>query len=250
VRIARMSQYPRFLPVGDRALSVELGDSISEVTNRRVHNLSREILRLVAPGVLDVVPTYRSLMVYYDPLSISYADLTSRLGEMEGSLGEGETVAPRLVEIPTIYGGEYGPDIGAVAEHNGISEEEVIRTHSGTDYLVYMMGFLPGFPYLGGMSERIATPRLQTPRPSIPAGSVAIAERQTGIYPVESPGGWRLIGRTPISLFDPGREPPVQIEPGDYLRFVPVDESEYADIQSRMRAGTYALATRPMGRSL
>jgi len=245
-----MSQYPRFLPVGDRALSVELGDSISEVTNRRVHNLSREILRLGTRGVLDVVPTYRSLMGYYDPRSIPYADLTSRLAEMADSLGEGETVAPRLVEIPAVYGGEYGPDIGAVADHNGVSEAEVIAIPSRTDYLVYMLGFLPGFPYLGGMSERIATPRLQTPRPSIPAGSVAIAERQTGIYPVESPGGWRIIGRTPIRLFDPGREPPVQIEPGDYLRFVSVDESEYADVQSRMRAGTYSLVTRPMGRSL
>ncbi|MBN1426672.1 5-oxoprolinase subunit PxpB [Candidatus Fermentibacteria bacterium] len=242
-----MSQYPRFLPVGDRALSIELGDSISVVTNRRVHGLSREIGRLGVRGVLDVVPTYRSLMVYYDPRSISYADLTSRLGEMEGSLGDGETVAPKLVEIPALYGGEYGPDIGDVAEHNGVSEAEVIEIHSGADYLVYMMGFLPGFPYLGGMSERIATPRLVTPRASIPTGSVAIAERQTGIYPVESPGGWRIIGRTPIGLFDPGREPPVEIEPGDYLRFVQVDESEYADVQSRIRAGTYSLVTRQMG---
>jgi KipI family sensor histidine kinase inhibitor len=245
-----MSQYPRFLPLGDRALCIELGDSISEATNRWVHGLSREIGSLGARGVLEVVPTYRSLVVYYDPQSISYADLTSRIGEIEGPQGDGEAVAARLVEIPTLYGGEYGPDIGDVAEHNGISEAEVIDIHLGADYLVYMMGFLPGFPYLGGMSERIATPRLKTPRSAIPAGSVAIAERQTGIYPVESPGGWRLIGRTPISLFDPGREPPVEIEPGDYLRFVQVDESEYVDVQSRMRAGTYALVTRQMGASL
>jgi inhibitor of KinA len=244
-----MSQYPRFLPIGDRALSVELGDSISEATNRRVHSFTREIGKLGNPGVLEVVPTYRSLAVYYDPQRISYADLTSRLGEIERLLREGETVAPRLVEIPTLYGGEYGPDIGAVAQHNGISEEEVISIHSGADYLVYMMGFLPGFPYLGGMSERIATPRLTTPRPSIPAGSVAIAERQTGIYPVESPGGWRIIGRTPIRLFDPDQEPPVEIEPGDYLRFVPVDESEYAGVQSRIQAGTYRPVTRQMGKS-
>jgi len=245
-----MSQFLRFLPLGDRALCIELGDSISEATNRWVHGLSREIGRLGARGVLEVVPTYRSLVVYYDPQRISYADLTSRIGEMEAPLGEGEAVATRLVEIPTLYGGEYGPDIGDVAQHNGISEAEVIRIHSGTDYLVYMMGFLPGFPYLGGMSERIATPRLVSPRASIPAGSVAIAERQTGIYPVESPGGWRLIGRTPIRLFDPGREPPVEIEPGDYLRFVQVDESQYADVQSRIRAGTYALVIRQRGASL
>jgi len=242
-----MSQYPRFLPLGDRALCVELGDSISEATNRRVHSLSREIGRLGARGVLDVVPTYRSLVVYYDPLSISHADLVSRIGELDGTLEEGEAVAPRLVEIPTLYGGEYGPDIGDVAGHNGISEADVIEIHSGTDYPVYMMGFLPGFPYLGGMSERIATPRLKTPRSTIPAGSVAIADRQTGIYPVESPGGWRLIGRTPISLFDPTREPPVAIEPGDYLRFVQVDQSEYGAIQSSVRAGTYTPVTRQRG---
>jgi KipI family sensor histidine kinase inhibitor len=168
---------------------------------------------------------------------------------MEGPLGDGALVAPRLVEIPTLYGGEFGPDLGDVAEHNGISDAEVIKIHSGADYLVYMMGFLPGFPYLGGMSERIATPRLKTPRSAIPAGSVAIAERQTGIYPVESPGGWRIIGRTPISLFDPSREPPVEIEPGDYLRFVQVDESEYADVQSRIWSGTYTLVTRQRGES-
>ena len=245
-----MSQYPRLMPLGDRAVCIELGDSISEATNRRVHSLSREINGLAARGILDVVPTYRSLVVYYDPRIISYADLTSHVAEMHGSSGEGEIVTPRVVEIPTLYGGEYGPDIGAVAEHNGISEEEVIGIHAGADYLVYMMGFLPGFPYLGGMSEKIATPRLVTPRSSIPAGSVAIAERQTGIYPVESPGGWRIIGRTPISLFDPGREPPVVIEPGDYLRFVPTDESQYADVQLRMRAGTYTLVTRQKGESV
>ena len=244
-----MSQYFRFMPLGDRALCIELGDSISEAVNRRVHSLAREVGRLEAPGVVEVVPTYRSLVVYYDPLRISYGDLTSRLGELEGSSGEGETVAPRLVEIPTIYGGGYGPDIGDVAKHNGISEAEVIEIHSGTDYPIYMMGFLPGFPYLGGMSESIATPRLKTPRSAIPAGSVAIADRQTGIYPIESPGGWRLIGRTPISLFDPGREPAVEIEPGDHLRFIQVDESRYAEIDSKIRAGTYTLVTRHRGES-
>ena len=145
-----------------------------------------------------------------------------------------------------MYGGEYGPDLGVVAEHNGLSEAEVVRIHSGSDYLVYMMGFTPGFAYLGGMSDKIATPRLQTPRPAIPAGSVAIAEQQTGVYPVESPGGWQLIGRTPTQLFAPGREPPVLVEPGDYLRFVPVNEPEYANIQNEIRSGTYEFTTRTM----
>ena len=128
----------------------------------------------------------------------------------------------------------------------GLTEAEVVRLHSEPDYLVYMMGFMPGFAYLGGMSERIATPRLQTPRPAIPAGSVAIAERQTGVYPIESPGGWQLIGRTPVNFFDPTREPPVLVEPGDHMRFIPVDESEYADIQRRVQSGTYELTKRMM----
>ena len=243
-----MYRRARFLPVGDKALSVEIGNAISAEINRQVHNLSHEIGRLAIPAILDVVPTYRSVLVYYDPLLISYAELESCLRALEGTLREGEVHATKLLEIPTIYGGEYGPDLGRVVQHSGLSEAEVVRIHSGTDYLIYMMGFTPGFPYLGGMSERIATPRLQTPRPIVPAGSVAIAEQQTGVYPIESPGGWQLIGRTPVQLFDPSREPPVLVQPGDYLRFIPVDESEYADIQHKIRSGVYQLVTRTMDR--
>ena len=135
--------------------------------------------------------------------------------------------------------------MGHVAEHNGLTEEEVIALHSGTDYLVYMMGFTPGFTYLGGMSEKIATPRLQTPRTAIPAGSVGIAERQTGVYPIESPGGWQLIGRTPVQLFDPSKQPPVIAEPGDYIRFVPVSPEEYGRIYEEVRNGVYQPASYP-----
>ena len=237
-----MYQRARFLPAGDKALAVELGDSISPETNRRVRDLFLAIGNQQIPGIIDLVPTYRSLLVYYDPLRLPLAELEERLAALEQHLDQAAVKPPKLVEIPTLYGGEYGPDLGHVAEHNGLTPEEIIQIHSGTDYLVYMMGFTPGFPYLGGMSERIATPRLQTPRTLIPAGSVGIAERQTGIYPIESPGGWQLIGRTPVQLFDPKREPPVVVEAGDYIRFVSITEDAYHDIQKQVQAGSYQLA--------
>ena len=163
-----------------------------------------------------------------------------------GSLADAPVPAPRVVEIPTAYGGDFGPDLPFVASHNGLSEADVVSIHAGADYLVYMMGFSPGFPYLGGMSERIATPRLTTPRTVIPAGSVGIAQAQTGVYPVESPGGWQLIGRTPIPLFDASRHPPVIVEPGDSIRFVPIGADEYDAIAARARtAFDCAQATEP-----
>jgi KipI family sensor histidine kinase inhibitor len=193
---------------------------------------------------VDLVPSYRSLLVYYDPLHTSLPELEERLTALEQDLDQAVLNAPRVVEIPTLYGGEYGPDIGQVAKHNGLAPEEVIQIHSAGEYLVYMMGFTPGFPYMGGMSERIATPRLQTPRTAIPAGSVGIAEQQTGVYPIESPGGWQLIGRTPVQLFDPQREPPVVVTVGDYIRFTPITEETYHDIQRQVRTGSYQIKTR------
>jgi KipI family sensor histidine kinase inhibitor len=195
------------------------------------------------PGITDLVPTYRSILVYYDPMRISYSELEAKIRALEDHSVEAIAYVPRVVEVPTVYGGGYGPDLEYVASHCGLSIEEVIRIHSGTDYLIYMMGFTPGFTYLGGMSEKIATPRLRTPRGVVPAGSVGIAEQQTGVYPTESPGGWQLIGRTPLDLFDPDRDPPVAVDTGDYLRFVPVTEGEYLDIQGRVRSGNYTIVT-------
>ncbi len=234
-----MYQHPRFLPAGDKALSVELGNSISYEINRKVRDLFLATENQGIQGIVDLVPTYRSLLVYYDPLRLSLPDLEARLTALEQNLDRAAVKPPKVVEIPTLYGGEHGPDLTYVAEHNGLSTEEVIQVHSGTEYLVYAMGFTAGFPYLGGMSERIAAPRLQTPRTVIPGGSVGIAERQTGIYPVESPGGWQLIGRTPVHLFDPGRDPPVLMEAGDYVRFVPITEDAYNTIRREVQAGSY-----------
>ena len=232
--------HPRLLPAGDRALVVEYGDRIDPAINRRVRELLLAIEQAAIPGVVDLVPSYRSLLVCYDPLALALDELQDRVLDLDERRGQLTLAPPRVIDIPTCYGGEFGPDLGFVASHNGLTEQEVVEIHSGTDYLVYLMGFSPGFPYLGGMSERIATPRLNTPRTAIPAGSVGIAQQQTGIYPVESPGGWQLIGRTPVRLFDAARRPPVLVEAGDYLRFVPVDAAGFASLADAVRQGTWA----------
>jgi inhibitor of KinA len=214
------------VPVGDAALLVRLGETIDPALNRRVHALARRLEQAALPGVEACVPAYAALMVYYDPLRLSAAGVEGWVRACLGGVVDLPPDAPRRVEIPTVYGGEFGPDLEFVAIHNHLSQAEVVRIHTGADYPVYMLGFMPGFPFLGGMSARIAAPRLDTPRTRLPAGSVGIAGSQTGIYPLESPGGWRLIGRTPLRLFDPQRRPPALLAPGDLVRFVSVDNFE------------------------
>jgi inhibitor of KinA len=189
-----------------------------------------------------VVPTYRSLLVYYNPLEIGRHALEQEITALETAAGAIQRPPARVIKVPTSYGGEFGPDLGYVADHAGLTPADVIRIHSEPDYLVYMMGFTAGFPYLGGMSPVIATPRLATPRTRIPAGSVGIAQAQTGIYPADSPGGWQLIGRTPVRLFDLERDPPVVLEAGDYVRFVPIDLDAYRHIERQIQSGTYNLS--------
>lgn len=222
-----MDDKPRFLPAGDAALVVEFGNEIDEEINRRVRSLAYALEEKGAPGLAEVVPTYRSLLIHYDPLRLSCGELIDLVRSVLEKSQEYPLPDPRTVEIPTLYGGEFGPDLPFVAEHNGLSVEEVIRIHSSTTYLVYMLGFSPGYTYLGGLPEEIATPRLATPRTLVPAGSVALAGRQTGVYPIATPGGWRLIGRTPLALFDPERDPPALLRAGDRVRFVPISEEEY-----------------------
>ena len=229
---------PRLLAAGDRALTVELGDEISPEINSRVRALAAALARERLPGVIDLVPTYRSLLVHFDPLRTAAEDLKAHVLDLIGDDARA-SASRKVLEIPVAYGGEFGPDMEFVARHAGLSPRQVADIHAGTDYLVYMMGFNTGFPYLGGMSERIAAPRLEAPRTRIPAGSIGIAQRQTGIYPVDSPGGWRIIGRSPVRLFDPRRDPPVAIDPGDFIRFVPIDVSQYAAIEREVRSGAY-----------
>ncbi len=233
---------PLFFPAGDLALVVELGDAISTEINRKVRSLTDALEEGSIPGVFDFLPTYRSVLVYYDPLIVTAGEVRDGIKRLLESAEVTDTDTRHIVHIPTLYGGDMGPDIAFVAEHNGIDEQEVIRIHSGADYLVYMMGFSPGFAYLGGLDERLATPRLQSPRTVIPAGAVGIAETQTGVYPMASPGGWQLIGRTPLKLFDPARPRPVLLSAGDYVRFVPIESQEaYDDILLQVESGEYTV---------
>lgn len=240
-----MYQNLRILPAGDQAVVVELGDGISEQINQRVRDLTVALDRRSVPGIYDLLPTYRSLMVFYDPMTVSYQDVTTAISEAFGDERVASDDRPMIVHIPTSYGGEHGPDLESVAQNAGLTTQEVIDIHSGIDYLVYMMGFAPGFPYLGGLDERLHTPRLTTPRMVIPPGSVAIAESQTGVYPIASPGGWRLIGRTPVAMFDPSLTPPALLSTGSYIRFVPISNEEYEDIKRKASSGEYNVVTEP-----
>lgn len=231
-----MYEQARFLPMGDCALVMEFANEISKEVNARIRQTTKAIEKI--EGVIEVLPTYRSITIFYRPDQITYDELVTKLQTIREGNEEGVSLS-RRIEIPTVYGGEYGPDLAYVAQHASLSEEEVIRIHTGTDYLVYMLGFSPGFTYLGGLDARIATPRLESPRVKIPAGSVGIAGSQTGMYPSESPGGWQLIGRTPLKLYDPKKEPPVFIQAGDYIRYVAITESEYAEIEEQVNAGRY-----------
>lgn len=243
-----MSDQPRILTAGDAGLVVEFGSVIDPDVNRRAYEFAAALEAADLDGITELVPTYRSVLVHYDNLAVGHDELRAAL---EAILRQGtapsandQPRAPSLFEIPVAYGGEDGPDLQAVAGHAGLSPDEVVAIHSGRDYRVYMLGFLPGFPYLGGMDERIACPRLKTPRLRVPAGSVGIAESQTGVYPMDSPGGWQLIGRTPAPLFEPAAQPPVAIVPGSFVRFVPTEPAKIAAIEKEIEEGSYRLPSR------
>ncbi len=238
-----MYAQPRFLPAGDRALAVELGDDITPETNAAVRDLFVALEQNPIQGVVDLIPSYRSVLINYDPLILELPQLHQELDALLESVSAGEPATPRCVQIPVLYGGEAGPDLDHVAKHNGLPVDEVVAIHSRPQYLVYMLGFSPGFPYLGGMDERIETPRLDTPRTIIPAGSVGIAEKQTGVYPTASPGGWQIIGKTPLHFFDPNASPPSLLEPGDLIRFVPIDQDEFDAISQEVKQGVYQTRT-------
>ncbi len=211
---------PVYSPVGDSALLVRFGEQMDAAANRRVHALTQRLRHQPLMGVGEAVPGYITLLIHYDPLLLTYDQILAWVREQAAQAQSGTGAAPRCVEIPVVYGGEAGPDLPFVALHTGLSADEVIRRHTAPTYTVFFIGFTPGFPYLGGMDASLTTPRLETPRARVPAGSVGIAGPQTGVYPLESPGGWRIIGRTQLPLFDLAAQPPSLLSPGDEVRFV------------------------------
>ena len=224
---------------GDSSVLIEFGQEISPEINAQITALVRLIKAQHIEGVTDMIPAFASLLINYDPRVVSYAGLRARLEKLLKLEISGETSESRIFEIPVCYGGEYGPDLQNIADHAGLTPDEVIKIHSAKDYLIYMLGFLPGFCYLGGLDERIHTPRLATPRIKIEAGSVGIGGSQTGIYPMDSPGGWQLMGKTPVKTYDPDRKVPILVEAGDYIRFVPINEEEYMRIRELEERGEY-----------
>lgn len=222
-----MDEAPRIRPAGDQALLVEFGTEISPEIKLRVQEFFRRASGHKVPGIGEMISSYCSALVYYDPFLLSYSGTTDWAKEFLGSRSAEEEAAVPAKEVPVLYGGEHGPDLSFVARHNQISEEEVIRLHTGQTYLVYVVGFSPGFAAMGIVPPKIQAPRLASPRTKVPAGSVGIGGMQTGIYAVESPGGWQLIGRTPLKLFDLEKNPPSFFQAGDCARFYAIDEKEF-----------------------
>jgi inhibitor of KinA len=240
-----MPDYPRILNAGDSALVVEFGDAVDAAINQSVYDFTAALESADRPGIGEIIPTYRSALVNFDPLVITHSEMEAVIGDAisRSSVAESHERESLTFTLPVLYGGDDGPDLARVAEHNSITAEEVVRIHTSGVYRVFMLGFLPGFPYLGGMDEQIATPRLATPRISVPAGAVGIAESQTGVYPMDSPGGWNLIGLTPVQFFDPNATPPVPIQLGSFIRFESKTASEIEEVKQRIADGEYEIPT-------
>lgn len=224
---------PRVRLVGDRGLLLEYGDSIEPQVNLKVRSMAALLEARPVAGLMETVPTYRSLLLIYDPMLTEPKSLVKSLRALQEEISQAQLDKPRRLEIPVCYGGEFGPDMEFVANYHGLSVEEVIQIHSSPWYQIYMMGFTPGFPFLGVLPQRLVTPRLETPRLHVPAGSVAIAANQTGIYPISSPGGWRLLGRTPLRLFRPEQKQPFLYKAGDLIKFRPINREEFHALAQR-----------------
>lgn len=224
---------------GDSSLAIVFGNSIHEEISRQIRAIDQSIHNARNPGILETVPTYCTLMVHYDPEILPYRDAKAFLEKILSQGADAYQEQDMIIEIPVCYGGTFGEDLSYVAAYHNMTEQQVIDIHTQQEYRIYMLGFTPGFAYMGGMDEAIATPRLKTPRIKIPAGSVGIAGSQTGIYPLDSPGGWQLIGRTPVKLYDPRREHPILLEAGMQVKFVPISEPEYHRIAALAEGGRY-----------
>jgi inhibitor of KinA len=227
----------RVVPAGDSALVVEFEDRIAPEINERAVALAESIQAAKIPGVRDVVPTFRSVAIYFDPLRVDF-DALAACVERDGEQPRVRAFTSTTpVRIPVCYGGDLGPDLTDVATFAGVDEDEVIRIHSAATYRVFMLGFVAGFAYMGTVDGRIASPRLSTPRLRVPVGSVGIAGVQTGVYSAETPGGWRLIGRTPVKPFDPARAEPFLLKAGDAVQFHPIDRATFGRLERESAAG-------------
>lgn len=223
-------------PLGDQAVVIEVGEQIGISSERNVKAIVSR-LEVESPSwMIEYIPAYTTVTIIYSLQEFSkednpYEAVCERIRELLENVKEMGVVQQKVVKIPVLYGGEYGPDLDFVAQHNGLTVDEVIEIHTSGDYTVHMIGFAPGFPFIGGMSERIAAPRRKTPRLKIPARSVGIAGMQTGVYPIETPGGWQLIGGTPFELFLPSEDPPSLLAAGDKIRFYQITSEEYEDLR-------------------
>jgi inhibitor of KinA len=225
----------KYQPSGDSALIIKAGEVISEEISRIIRRLLVRIEQKEIEGVTDFIPSYNELLVCYNPLITGFNELTTRLKAIESDIESVQLPELKVIVVPVLYGGDTGPDLEEVARHCNMSGKEVISIHCSPEYLVYMLGFTPGFCYLGGMDQRIAAPRKRNPALRILSGSVGIADNQTGIYPIESPGGWQIIGRTPLKLFDPARKPEFLIRAGDKIKFEPVTREEFEKIADEIK---------------
>lgn len=222
---------PLFQPASDHALLISFGNGISVDYHKKVYFLTRNLLHALPDFVLNIHPAYSSILVTFDPCRATFQTVEAWIRPLLTEENHPDRPPARTIEIPVCYDPEFGPDLEEVAAENRLSREEAIEIHTGGEYVVYFIGFTPGFPYLGGMSGRIAAARLATPRTRVPAGSVAIGGSQTGIYPISTPGGWRLIGRTPVRLFTPEQDPPSLLAIGDGVRFHPISRGEFDHFQ-------------------
>ncbi len=211
-------------PLGDSSILIQLGDEIDPILNQRVHALDSLLQNI--PGIIETVPAYCTVLVHYDSLTTTYNEIKNQIEEKLALIDDSTHRPSRRLEIPVLYGNASGSDFETVATTLALSPSELIRLHGEREYTVYMMGFTPGFPYMGILNEKLTMPRMSTPRTRVPAGSVAIAGSQTGIYPVDSPGGWHILGWTPFKLFDSMSESPFLFAPGDMVKFVPIEKDD------------------------
>lgn len=230
-----------FLQNGDCAVTVSFKNEISKEVNRNVTSFTRAVENSKIDGVIELIPAFCAVTVVYDPCVVTSSQLKLKFKKIIKKMGNISAFTPTLYKIPVCYDDEFALDMENVKAHTGLSRDEIISIHSGTDYLIYMLGFLPGFAYLGEMDKRLVTPRLESPRLEISQGAVGIGGEQTGIYPVASPGGWQLIGKTPVLVYDNKKENPILYRAGDYIRFIPISKEEYLKIEQQVQSGTYRI---------